>query len=71
VGGHISKNRIFGLVALVYSCGIRRHAFFFRGGGQFAHPRKFLGGGWVCMGAQTEKIKEGVLGAQIGCARGF
>ena len=44
---------------------------FFRGGGQFAHPRKFLGEGGVRMGAQTEKIKRGVLGAQIGCARGF
>ena len=44
---------------------------FFLGGGGFAHPRKFLGGGGVRMGAQTEKIKGGVLGAQIGCARGF
>ena len=46
-------------------------SIFFREGGQLAHPKKFLGEGGVRMGAQTEKIKRGVLGAQIGCARGF
>ena len=43
---------------------------FFRGG-QFAHPRKFLGGGWVRMGAQTEKIKEGGLGCANRVRKGF
>ena len=37
--------------------------FFFRvGGGQFAHPRKFLGEGGVRMGTQTVKINKGGLG---------
>ena len=44
---------------------------FFRGGGQFAHPRKFLGEGWVRMGAQTEKIKEGGLGCANRVRKGF
>ena len=39
-------------------------------GVQLAHPRKFLGG-WGAHGRGDKKIKEGVLGAQIGCARGF
>ena len=44
---------------------------FFRGGGQFAHPRKFLGWGGVRMGAQTEKIKEGGLGCANRVRKGF
>ena len=44
---------------------------FFLGGGQFAHPRKFLEGGWVRMGAQTEKIKRGGLGCANRVRKGF
>ena len=54
----------------MYVVFIRRHHFFL-GGGQFAHPRKFLGGGWVRMGAQTEKIKEGGLGCANRVRKGF
>ena len=50
--------------------GIRGHHFFLGGGG-FAHPRKFLGGGGVRMGAQTEKIKEGGLGCANRVRKGF
>ena len=46
-------------------------ARFFLGGGQFAHPRKFLGWGGVRMGAQTEKIKEGGLGCANRVRKGF
>ena len=49
---------------------MRRHAFFL-GGGQFAHPRKFLGEGGVRMGAQTEKIKRGGLGCANRVRKGF
>ena len=44
---------------------------FFLGGGGFAHPRKFLGGGGVRMGAQTEKIKGGGLGCANRVRKGF
>ena len=49
---------------------IRGHHFFL-GGGQFAHPRKFLGEGGVRMGAQTEKIKRGGLGCANRVRKGF
>ena len=45
--------------------------YFFREGGQLAHPRKFLGEGGVRMGAQTEKIKEGGLGCANRVRKGF
>ena len=36
-----------------------------------AHPRKFLGGGGVRMGAQIEKINKGGLGCANRVRKGF
>ena len=60
----------FAFLGFKKSLGAYVGTIFFRGG-QFAHPRKFLGGGGVRMGAQTEKIKEGGLGCANRVRKGF